>query len=69
MDRDIYYNIIEADPAIQQVGKHIYDAKKPSKHKYAKIKALTAMRRLAKLVHLTKGVDEASELFVVGNFY
>ena len=60
MDKDMYYDIIISDDTIQLIGKHIYDSKKPSKHKEAKIKSRTAMRRLAKLLHATKGVGESS---------
>ena len=50
MDKDMYYDIIISDDTIQLIGK-------PTKHKEAKIKSRTAMRRLAKLLHATKGVD------------
>ena len=33
MDKDMYYEIIISDDTIQLIGKHIYDSKKPSKHK------------------------------------
>ena len=40
-----------------------------AKEKDGKIKARTAMRRLARLVEATERVTKAEELFVVANFY
>ena len=69
MDKDKLFDNINSDDVILQIGKHIYDARKPAKCKDAKIKARTAMRRLAKLVDATVGISTAAELFVVANFY
>ena len=69
MDKDRFFDIIKSDEVIKQIGKHIYDTRKPAKSEDAKIKARTAMRRLAKLVDTTVGISTAAELFVVTNFY
>ena len=60
---------MQSDPLIQCVGKHIFEERKPSKLKEAILKSRSAMRRLSKLVQLTKGVTKCSELFEVSNFY
>ena len=54
-----------------QIGKDIYDSRKPAKEKAkdGKTKARTAMRQLARLVEATEGVTKADGLFVVSNLY
>ena len=69
MDKDRFFDIIKSDEVIIQIVKHIYNTRKPAKSKYAKIKARSAMRRLAKLVDTTVSVSTAAELFVFANFY
>ena len=69
MDKDQILDIIKSDEVIIQIGKYIYDTRKPAKSKDAKIKARSAMRRLTKLVDTTVSVSTAAELFVFANFY
>lgn len=67
MEKDDIYNIICSDPEIMSVGKHIWASRKPSKHKEAKTKARTAMRRLARLVD-ESGLDSFKDLLKTENF-
>ena len=69
MDRDHIYDIIKSDDLIMQIGKDIYDSRKPAKEKDGKNKARTSMRRLARLVEATEGVTKCEELFDVSHFY
>ena len=69
MDKDRFFDIIKSDEVIIQIGKHIYDNRKPAKSKDDKMKARTAMRRLTKLADATVGISTAAELFVFANFY
>ena len=69
MDKDRLHDIIKSDELIMQIGKDIYDSRKPAKEKDGKTKARTAMRRLARLVEATEGVTKADGLFVVSNSY
>lgn len=69
MRRDDYHQIIIGDEMIQRIGKEIFCSRKPNKKREAKNKARSAMRRLARLVELTEGVENAEELFKVENFY
>ena len=66
MKQDKTHEIIMKDDTIQAVGRNIFMAKKPSKHKEARIKARTAMRRLGKLTQHSR-LSEAFELFKVEN--
>ena len=56
-------------PEQQRLGDEHDDGGVTAKEKDGKIKARTAMRRLARLVEATEGVTKAEELFVVANFY
>ena len=58
MDKDRLHEIIKRDDLIMQIGKDIYDSRKPAKEKGGKIKARIAMRRSARLVEAT-GRDES----------
>ena len=58
MDKDHIYDIIKSDDLIMQIGKDIYDSRKPAKEKDGKNKARTGMRRLARLVEATEGVTK-----------
>lgn len=69
MAKDEFFSIIKSDPCIILIGKHIYASKKPAKEKEARVKCRSAMRRLAKLVHLTEDITQAKELFLVENVY
>ena len=69
MDKDRFFDIIKSDDVILQIGKHVFDTRKPTKCKDAKNNARRAMRRLARLVDATVGISTAAELFVVGHFY
>jgi len=66
MKQDKTHEIIMKDDTIQAVGKQIYMAKKPSKHKESRINARTAMRRLSKLLQHSK-LGEAFQMFMVEN--
>ena len=65
MDKDA----IKSYDVIKEIGKSIYNTRKPTKGKEVKIKARDAMRRMAKLVAATEGVETAVELFLVRNYY
>ncbi len=54
MNKDHLHEIIKSDDLIMQIGKDIYDSRKPAKEKDGKIKSRTAMRRLARLAEATK---------------
>ena len=69
MKKDRFKDIIESDNTIRLVGKHIVDARKPTKHKEAKIACRSAMHRLERIVDKTKGVSEAAYLLKVQNLY
>ena len=69
MDKDRLHDIIKSDELIMQIGKDIYDSRKPAKEKDGKNKARTATRRLARLVEATEGVMKVDGLFVVSNLY
>ena len=51
------HNIIKSDDIIKEIGKSIYNTRKPTKEKEARIKACAAMRRMAKLVAAAEGVE------------
>ena len=59
MDRNAIFEIVTADPTILRLGKNIFDERKPTKEKAARIKARSAMRRMARLLQLAKGVETA----------
>ena len=69
MDRDAIFEIVKADPTILRLGKNTYDERKPNKEKAARNKARSAMRRMARLLQLTKGVETLAALLDVSNFY
>ena len=66
--KDRLHEIIKRDDLIIQIGKDIYDSRKPAKEKDGKIKARIAMCRLAGQVEATKGVTKAEQVFVISNF-
>ena len=69
MDRNAIFEIVTADPTILRLGKNIFDERKPTKEKAARIKARSAMRRMARLLQLAKGVETVAALLDVSNFY
>ena len=69
MDKDAIFEIVKADPTILRLGKNIYDERKPKKEKAARNKARPAMRQMARLLQLAKGVETLAALLDVSNFY
>ena len=67
MDKDATHDIIKSDDVIKEIGKSILNTRKSTKEKEARIKARATMRRMAKLVAATEGVERAAELFLVRN--
>ena len=69
MDDDSTLYVVKNDPAILSVGKHIFSSAKIGKEKESRIKARTAMRRLAKLVQNSdQEIVNIKQLISVKNF-
>ena len=62
-------DIINSDDVIKEIGMSIYNTRKPTKGKKARIKNCAATRLLGKLMAATEGVEMANELFLVHNYY
>ena len=69
MDKDATHDITKSYDVIKEIGKSIYNTRKPTKGKEVRIKARDAMRRMTKLVAATECVERAAELFLVQNYY
>ena len=67
MDEDRLHDIIKSDDLIMQIGKDIYDSRKPAKGEGWEDQGKD--RRLARLVEATERVTKAEEMFVVSNVY
>ena len=65
MDKDATHDIIKSGDVIKEVGKSIFNTRKPTKEKEARIKAQAAIRRMA----ATECVERAAELFLLRNYY
>ena len=66
---DAIFEVVMADPTILRLGKSIFDERKPTKEKDARIKARSGMSRMARLLQLAKGIETVADLLDVSNFY